>query len=316
MIIFRSTENITGDFRGSFVSIGNFDGVHLSHQFICRKLASEAKQAGTKSLVITFDPHPKMILHPNIRPFFLITTLDEKLERLAACGIDGVLVIPFTMEYSKTTAEEFVHNFLGRKLAIGKIIIGHDYTFGQGKKGNSDYLIAAGRDMGFAVEVVDAVKSGNDIISSTLIRKSIIEGNLKKAAVLLGRYYNVAGKVVTGFGRGITLGFPTANIEPEKELLPPPGIYAAFVDAEEKRYQAVLNIGAKPTFEDYTFSFEVHLLDFSGDLRGKRINTDFVEKLRDIVKFDSPETLKKQIAADVEKAKTILLENISNRQGT
>jgi len=316
MIIFRSTENITGDFRGSFVSIGNFDGVHLSHQFICRKLASEAKQAGTKSLVITFDPHPKMILHPNIRPFFLITTLDEKLERLAACGIDGVLVIPFTMEYSKTTAEEFVHNFLGRKLAIGKIIIGHDYTFGQGKKGNSDYLIAAGRDMGFAVEVVDAVKSGNDIISSTLIRKSIIEGNLKKAAVLLGRYYNVAGKVVTGFGRGVTLGFPTANIEPEKELLPPPGIYAAFVDTEEKRYQAVLNIGAKPTFEDYTFSFEVHLLDFSGDLRGKRINTDFVEKLRDIVKFDSPETLKKQIAADVEKAKTILLENISNRQGT
>jgi len=316
MIIFRSTENITGDFRGSFVSIGNFDGVHLSHQFICRKLASEAKQAGAKSLVITFDPHPKMILHPNIRPFFLITTLDEKLERLAACGIDGVLVIPFTMEYSKTTAEEFVHNFLGRKLAIGKIIIGHDYTFGQGKKGNSDYLIAAGRDMGFAVEVVDAVKSGNDIISSTLIRKSIIEGNLKKAAVLLGRYYNVAGKVVTGFGRGVTLGFPTANIEPEKELLPPPGIYAAFVDTEEKRYQAVLNIGAKPTFEDYTFSFEVHLLNFSGDLRGKRINTDFVEKLRDIVKFDSPETLKKQIAADVEKAKTILLENISNRQGT
>ena len=316
MIIFRSTENITGDFRGSFVSIGNFDGVHLSHQFICRKLASEAKQAGTKSLVITFDPHPKMILHPNIRPFFLITTLDEKLERLAACGIDGVLVIPFTMDYSKTTAEEFVHNFLGRKLAIGKIIIGHDYTFGQGKKGNSDYLIAAGRDMGFAVEVVDAVKSGNDIISSTLIRKSIIEGNLKKAAVLLGRYYNVAGKVVTGFGRGVTLGFPTANIEPEKELLPPPGIYAAFVDAEEKRYQAVLNIGAKPTFEDYTFSFEVHLLNFSGDLRGKRINTDFVEKLRDIVKFDSPETLKKQIAADVEKAKTILLKNINNRQGT
>lgn len=316
MIIFRGTENITGDFRGSFVSIGNFDGVHLSHQFICRKLASEAKQAGAKSLVITFDPHPKMILHPNIRPFFLITTLDEKLERLAACGIDGVLVIPFTMDYSKTTAEEFVHNFLGRKLAIGKIIIGHDYTFGQGKKGNSDYLIAAGRDMGFAVEVVDAVKSGNDIISSTLIRKSIIEGNLKKAAVLLGRYYNVAGKVVTGFGRGVTLGFPTANIEPEKELLPPPGIYAAFVDAEEKRYQAVLNIGAKPTFEDYTFSFEVHLLDFSGDLRGKRINTDFVEKLRDIVKFDSPETLKKQIAADVEKAKTILLKNINNRQGT
>jgi len=316
MVIVRGQEKITEDFRGAFVTIGNFDGVHLSHQFICAKLAAEARTAGTRSLVITFDPHPKMILHPDIKPFYLITTLEEKLKLLDKCGMDGVLVIPFNLDYAKVTAENFAREFLGKILAIKKIIIGHDYTFGHGKKGNSDYLIDCGRDIGFSVEVIDAFKVGDDIISSTLIRKSIIEGNLKKAAVLLGRYYNVAGKVVTGFGRGVTLGFPTANIEPEKELLPPPGIYAAFVDAEEKRYQAVLNIGAKPTFEDYTFSFEVHLLDFSGDLRGKRINTDFVEKLRDIVKFDSPETLKKQIAADVEKAKTILLENISNRQGT
>lgn len=309
MIVFKGIENITEDFCGSFVTIGNFDGVHLSHQIICRKLASEAKNAGKKSLVITFDPHPKMILHPAIRPFYLITTLEEKLKLLEDCGIDGTLVIPFSLDYSKVTAEQFVHEFLAQKLAIKKIIIGHDYTFGQGKKGNSDYLISSGSEIGFAVEVVDAVKAGEDIISSTLVRNLIIKGDFKTVTTLLGRWYNVAGMVVSGRGRGVGLGFPTANIEPEKELLPPAGIYAAFVDIEGKRYLAALNIGEKPTFDDYTFTFEVHLLDFSGDLRGKRLNTEFVEKLRDIIKFDSPEMLKKQIVADVEHAKSILLKN-------
>ena len=312
MIVFKGIENITEDFHGSFVTIGNFDGVHLSHQFICRKLASEAKAAGAKSLVITFDPHPKMILHPDIRPFYLITTLEEKLKLLERCGIDGVLVIPFSLDYSRITAEEFVRGFLGKKLAIKKIIVGHDYTFGRGKKGNSDYLISCGNEMGFAVEVVDAFKVGEDIISSTLVRNSIIKGDFKTVASLLGRCYNVAGIVVSGRGRGIGLGFPTANIEPEKELLPPSGIYAAFVEVEGKRYMAALNIGEKPTFADYTCTFEVHLLDFSGDLRGKRMNTEFVEKLRDIIKFDSPETLKVQITADVEKARSILLKNTNN----
>jgi riboflavin kinase/FMN adenylyltransferase len=309
MIIFKGIENITEDFRGSFVTIGNFDGVHLSHQLICRKLAQEAKIAGTKSLVITFDPHPKMILHPAIRPFYLITTLEEKLKLLEDCGIDGTLVIPFSLDYSRVTAEQFVREFLGQKLAIKKIIIGHDYTFGQGKKGNSDYLISCGREMGFAVEVIDAFKVGEDIISSTLVRNLIIKGDFKSVTDLLGRWYNVAGIVVSGRGRGVGLGFPTANIDPEKELLPPAGIYTAFVDMEGKRYMAALNIGEKPTFADYTFTFEVHLLDFSGDLRGKRLNTEFVERLREIIKFDSPEMLKKQIAADVEKARSILLKN-------
>ena len=216
------------------------------------------------------------------------------------------------MEYSKLTAEQFVREFLGQKLAIKKIIIGHDYTFGQGKKGNSDYLISSGREMGFAVEVVDAFKVGEDIISSTLVRNLIIKGDFKTVTNLLGRWYNVAGIVVSGRGRGVELGFPTANIDPEKELLPPAGIYTAFVDVEGKRYMAALNIGEKPTFADYTFTFEVHLLDFSGDLRGKKLNTEFVEKLREIIKFDSPEMLKKQIVADVEKARSILLEEIKN----
>ena len=306
MIVFRAEEEIAKDFRGSFVTIGNFDGVHLSHRHICRKLAQEATEAGAKSMVITFDPHPKMILHPDIKPFFLITTLEEKLKLLEECGIDAILIIPFSPDYAKTTAREFVYETLGRKLAIKKIIIGHDYTFGRDKKGNDVYLISSGQELGFDVEVIDAFKVGEDIVSSTLIRNLILKGKIAEAAKLLGKWYNVAGTVVTGFGRGVKLGFPTANIDPEKELLPPPGIYAAFVEVEKKRYMAALNIGEKPTFADYTFTFEAHLLNFEGDLRGKRLNTEFVEKLREIVKFDSPEMLKKQIAADVEKVRAIL----------
>ncbi len=307
MIVFKTTEEITEDFRASIVTIGNFDGVHLSHRHICTKLAGEARDAGAKSLVITFDPHPKMILHPDIRPFFLITTLEEKLNLLKDCGIDAVLIIPFSPDYAKTTAREFVYETLGRKLAIKKIIIGHDYTFGQNKKGNDAYLISAGKELGFDVEVINAFKVGEDIVSSTRIRNLILQGKVGEAAKHLGRWYNVAGPVVTGFGRGIKLGFPTANIEPEKELLPPAGIYAAFVEVEQKHFMAALNIGEKPTFADYTFTFEAHLLDFEGDLRGKRLNTEFMEKLRDIIKFDSPEMLKKQIAADVKQVRKILL---------
>ena len=309
MIVFKTIDSITKDFRASFVTIGNFDGVHLSHRHICRKLANEAREAGAKSLVITFDPHPKMILHPDIRPFFLITTLEEKLSLLEQCGIDATLIITFSSDYAKTTARQFVYETLGKKMAIKKIIIGHDYTFGQNKKGNDAYLISSGRELGFDVEVIDAFKVGEDIVSSTLIRNLILQGEVAAAAKLLGRWYNVAGPVVTGFGRGVKLGFPTANIDPEKELLPPAGIYAAFVEVEQKRYMAALNIGEKPTFADYTFTFEAHLLNFEGDLRGKRLNTEFVEKLRDIIQFDSPEMLKKQIAADVEKARAILLNN-------
>ena len=306
MIVFEGIESITRDYRGAFVTIGNFDGVHLSHQHICRKLASEAKSAGKKSLVITFDPHPKMILHPNIKPFYLLTTRSEKMELLASCGVDATVIITFDQHYSKTTAAQFVQDFLWNKLAITKIIIGHDYTFGQARQGNDAFLKTQGRKLGFSVEVIQAFKIDDEIVSSTLIRNYILTGDVRTATHLLGRFYNVAGIVGSGAGRGAGLGYPTANVEPEKELLPPPGIYAVFVTVDGHRFMGALNIGAKPTFEDYTSTFEVFLLDYAGDLRGKKINVLFVEKLRDIVKFDGPESLKRQIAADVEKTKELL----------
>ena len=309
MIVFDSIKSVTDNFRGAFVTVGNFDGVHLSHQCICRKLAAEAKEAAAKSLVITFEPHPKMILHPNIRPFYLITTLPEKLKLLEKCLIDATVVVPFTLEYSRTTAEQFVRRDLVQKLAIKKVIVGHDYTFGQGKSGTSDYLMEEGRKCGFAVEKIDAFKVGEDIVSSTLIRNLILKGNMKKVTTLLGRWYNVKGIVEKGHGRGVGLGFPTANIKTQKVLHPAAGIYAAYAFWRDKRYLAAVNIGAKPTFADYVSTFEVFLLDFAGELRGETIDVHFVEKLRDIVKFDSPEKLKEQIAADVEKTRQILLQS-------
>ena len=200
-------------------------------------------------------------------------------------------------------------DFLWKKLAITKIIIGHDYTFGQARQGNDAYLMAQGQKLGFDVEVIEAFKVGDRIVSSTLIRNCILAGDIPAATRLLGRCYNVAGLVGHGAGRGAGLGYPTANIDPEKELLPPPGIYASFVAVDNHRYMGALNIGAKPTFEDYTATFEVFLLDYTGDLRGEKINVLFVEKLRDIVKFDGPESLKRQIAEDVEKTKEILKNN-------
>jgi riboflavin kinase/FMN adenylyltransferase len=306
MVVFNSIEAVTGDFRGAFVTIGNFDGVHLSHQYICRKLAAEAKQAGAKSIVITFNPHPKMILHPDIRPFYLITTIEERLRMLEECSINAVAVISFTMDYSRTSAQQFVEKELVRKLAIKKIIVGHDYKFGRGKSGTSDYLIAAGREHNFDVEIIDAFKVGDDIVSSTLIRNLLLAGNVKKASTLLGRWYNVTGVVEKGHGRGVGLGFPTANLKAQKELIPAAGIYAAYAFRQGKRYLAAVNIGEKPTFADDVSTFEVFLLDFSEELLGETIDVHFVEKLRDIVKFDGPEKLKKQIAADVEKTRTLL----------
>ena len=306
MRIFEGIEAIDEDFRGAFVTIGNFDGVHLSHQHICRKLAAEAKKTGKRSLVITFDPHPKMILHPNIHPFYLLTTRSEKMALLEGCGVDATVIIAFDMNYSKITAEEFVRDFLWKKLAITKIIIGHDYVFGQARQGNDAFLKAQGRKLGFSVEVIKAFKIDNEIVSSTLIRNCILSGDIPAATRLLGRFYNVEGVVVSGAGRGTGLGYPTANIEPDKDLLPPSGIYAAFVVVDGKRYMGALNIGAKPTFEDYTSTLEVFLLNYEGDLRGEKLNVLFVEKIRDIVKFDGPESLKRQIAADVEKTKEIL----------
>ena len=306
MKVFRDLDQIPEEFKGAVATIGNFDGVHLGHRHIFAKVLAEAARNGCKSVVITFEPHPKMILHPEIRPFYLITSIEEKIERIADTGIDGLVLIRFTREFSQTTAKDFICSILWERLRIRKLFIGHDYTFGKGKEGNEAYLTAFGERLGFGVEVIGAFRTGDEIISSTLTRNTILKGDVGKAASLLGRPYSVGGWVVEGHRRGRTLGFPTANVKPDKDLLPARGIYAVRALLEGKTYGGVLNIGFNPTFSDTALSVEVYLFDFDGDIYGERLEILFIERIRDEVKFDGPAQLVEQIRRDVARAGVIL----------
>jgi len=306
MKVIKDLNDIPHEFQDAFVTIGNFDGVHRGHIPIFEKLIDEAHRENRKAVVITFDPHPKKILHPHIKPFYLITSPDEKIKILEDSGIDGLILIPFDLEFSKITAESFVNDILWGKLHIRKIFIGHDYTFGKNKVGNKAFLADFGEKLGFEVETINAVKLGDEPISSTRLRYAILNGNVKLAARLLGRPYNVSGVVIPGKSRGSVLGIPTANIKPDKELLPAHGVYAVIVDLEGNRHQGVLNIGFNPTFSDNELSVEVYLLDFTGNIYGEKLNVLFVDRLRDEVKFDTPELLVEQVKKDIDQARDIL----------
>lgn len=306
MKIFRNSEEITPEFHNAYVTIGNFDGVHVGHRYIFNQIIEEARRVGSKAVVITFDPHPKMVLHPDRRPFFLITTPQEKMALLEEIGIDGVFLIPFSLEYARTTARSFICDVLWQHFRVRKVFIGHDYTFGYGKEGNQQLLENFGKELGFDVAVIDAVKVRDTIISSTLIRNLILEGRVKDAADFLGRLYNLKGTIVKGHQRGGGLGFPTANLAPEKVLIPRTGVYAALALLNGVRYAAVLNIGFNPTFGNEELAIEVHLLDFKGEIYGETLQVYFVERLRNEVRFASPEELVRQIQQDVAQGTALL----------
>lgn len=300
-----SLEYIPSDFRESMVTIGNFDGIHLGHQDLFRKVTAEARKGRRKSVVITFDPHPQKVLRPEYRPFFLLTPLDEKVRLMDERGIDGLLLIPFTVEFARTRAAEFVERVLWERLRLRKLFVGYDYAFGKNKEGNARYLKECGYQLGFEVEEIGAVEVEGIIVSSTKIRLSILDGDVKLAAKLLGRPYNIYGTVVKGYRRGTDIGIPTANIQSEK-VIPGRGVYVILARVEGKDHRGVLNIGYNPTFGNNELSIEVHLLDFKGDIYGKMVELFFIDRLRDEKKFESPAKLKEQIGQDIERARSIL----------
>jgi len=306
MDVIWGSENIPAGLQGAVVTIGNFDGVHLGHQYIFRHLVAEAHKERRPAVVISFDPHPKMVLHPERRPFYLITSLEEKIRHLSDLGIDALILIPFSLDYARTTAEEFIFGFLWERLRIRKILIGHDYTFGRGKEGNEAFLTAAGGRLGFEVEVLSAFQAGETTISSTRIRNALLAGEVRYAASLLGRPYNLAGEVISGSHRGVALGFPTANIRPNKELVPSRGVYAVNIILEGNGHHGVLNIGFNPTFADQKLSIEVHIFDFNESIYGKHVDILFIERLRDEIRFASPGELVAQIEKDIVRSREIL----------
>lgn len=291
--------------NGSAVTVGNFDGVHLGHQDVLKKLSVLGKKSGLKTAVLTFDPHPVKILAPDVAPK-LIQTRAQKIESLAKQGVDAIVLQEFTPEFAKLPPEDFFETHLVRDLGARHVLVGYDFTFGSKRLGTIETLevLAYHREVG--VTIVPAKMAGQTLVSSSIVRKLISEGAVGMAAKLLTRPFSLEGKVVHGHKRGVALGIHTANLAPLNELLPADGVYATLVRVSGRDYEAVTNVGFNPTFHNRARSVETHLFDFDGDVYGKDMRVDFIERLREEIQFATPEALVTQIKKDIEKAKEAL----------
>lgn len=291
-------ENVRRD-AASFVTVGTFDGIHKGHQAIVKYVVNRAKEQGGRSVVITFDPHPRSVVHGESVP--LLTTIDERADALERLGVDRFIVVQFTPTFSQLDAEAFVVQVLVQTVGLQEIIVGYDHGFGRGRKGDHDLLERLGTLHGFGVDVIPAQVVEAHVVSSSEVRRQLDEGDVGLAAELLGRYYPLAGTVITGDQRGRTIGFPTANLNidhPDK-VVPKQGVYAVRVSGASLPVKGgMMNIGYRPTFEGESLRLEVHLFDFSGDLYGKQLRIEFVERIRAERKFSGIEALVEQLSED------------------
>lgn len=291
--------------KGMLLTIGVFDGVHLGHKHILSKLIEQAKRKNLISGVITFKQHPQSLLEPHSSVPFL-TNLPQRIKLLKDEGAEVVITLSFTLELAQTSAYQFI-NLLQKYLRMSGLVLGSDFTLGRNQEGNADAISTLSRGMDFSLTVVPQVKINGEVVSSTAIRSSLANGDIKKANDMLGRYFSLEGYVISGTGRGTELGFPTANIDIEPErALPADGIYATWAYIDNQRYQSVTNIGKRPTFGEGEQTIEVYILDFQGNLYRQKIKIDIIERLRREERFDNIEELKKQIENDIKQAKAIL----------
>ncbi len=313
MNIFDENSNIEKS-KNTAVTIGTFDGIHRGHRRILDELLRISKEENSRNFVITFEPHPRTVVTQkyDIR---LLTTLDEKKAIFEEYGIENLMVINFTEEFSKLTSEEFIRKFICDKIGARHVVIGYDHKFGRDRGGNETTLRTMGEKFGFDVTRVPPIKENGVVISSTLIRNLLLQGEVEQANTYLGRHYSLSGKVVHGAGRGVSLGFPTANLQPhsKQKLIPANGVYAVSVKLENKVYFGVMNIGFRPTFNQTPHAItEVHILDFNKEIYDENIKVEFVKRLRDEKKFGGKDELVKQIEDDIQKTKEILKEKVTN----
>ncbi|WP_264511524.1 bifunctional riboflavin kinase/FAD synthetase [Flavobacterium sp. N1719] len=285
--------------KGTVVTLGTFDGVHLGHQKIIKKLTESAQKMALKSLVLTFHPHPRTVLQDS-SSLQLLNTIEEKKVLLAHQNIDILVIHPFDKEFSRLTAEEFVVDVLVKKFNVKKIIIGYDHRFGRNRTATIEDLIHFGAVHGFEVEQISAEEINEITISSTKIREALHQGNIKVANDYLGYNYTLSGTVVQGQQIGRTIGFPTANIaiETTEKLIPCNGVYIAFAHIDNKKYEGVMNIGNRPTVNGQSQSIEIHLFDFNTSIYGEKITLELIEYIRPEQKFEDLNALKLQIAKD------------------
>lgn len=294
----------------SIVTIGNFDGVHRGHAEIFSHLKLKSIDRGLSSAVVTFEPHPLKVLAPETAPS-LITTFAQKTALIEETGIDYLVVVPFSKEFSRMPATDFVLKILCGSLGMRHIIIGHDYAFGRNREGNFATLADMGARNGFTLEDLPPVGEEGIVFSSSLVRSAVADGDMTAASRILGRYYQISGTVVHGREIGQTLGFPTANISTPNELLPSDGVYAVMAEIDGQLVKGACNIGMNPTVGGVTRTIEVFLLDFSGLIYDHAITVHFVRRLRPVLKFPDIAALKAAISLDVADTR-VILENMNS----
>lgn len=313
MIILKDFNRLDNRFKNIVITIGNFDGLHIGHKKVIKAVKEDAVARSGTSAVLTFDPHPLKVLRPD-REIKLITPFEEKARLIEEAGIDLLLCLTFDRELAMMEAKDFIRDIIVGRIGVVKVIVGHNYTFGRGRKGNVELLRREGRRYGFTTKVVRNKTLSGKVVSSTGIRELISKGKVYEASLLLGRAYRIQGRVIKGKGRGARfLNIPTANIETEYELIPAEGVYAVQVDLDGLLYGGVMNIGKNPTFGENQLSLEVHILDFSRDILGKKISVYFLKHLRNERRFPDVNSLKEAIIHDIDSAretlKSVVLQN-------
>lgn len=284
------------------VTSGTFDGVHVGHQKILRRLLQRAQEQNGQSVVITYWPHPRLVLFPEDNDLKLLNTIEERIEYLRSYGIDYLLIIPFTKEFSRTTSRSFITDILVRAINTKLLVIGYDHRFGKNREGSFEHLKARSAQYGFEVEEIPREDVDDVGVSSTKIRKALEHGDIETANRYLGRPYTLTSVVERGQQLGRTIGFPTANLAlpPAHKLVPANGVYAVWAKVGSERYPAMMNIGVRPTLSGNHLTLEVHLHNFSGDLYGQHVTVEFVEQLRKERKFQGLASLQAQLALDKE----------------
>ena len=302
MRIFRDFTEKT-EFNNSVVTIGTFDGVHLGHQKILKMLQNEASSINGESILFTFYPHPRMVVFPDSHNLKLIQTIDEKIESLRDFGLDNLIIYPFTKEFSRLTAYEFVRDILVNKLKVKKLVIGYDHHFGRNREGDIEFLKETANIFDFEVIEISAQEIDEVNVSSTKIRNSLLDGNIEKANGFLGRSFSVEGEVVKGNMLGREIGYPTINIQLSNthKIMPLDGVYAVKILIQGVQYNGMMNIGQNPTVRDKTIDlkkYEAHVFDFNEEIYGEQVKILFHHYIRKEKSFDNLEELKAQIQTD------------------
>ena len=284
--------------RNTVAAIGIFDGVHKGHQWLIRRMVASARRKNSKSLVITFHPHPAQVLHQ--RKVSYLVSLPQRLELIKVLGVDSILVIKFTKKFAHLHPEDFVQKYLVERLGVREVFVGDDFRFGENRSGDVDLFEQMGLKYGFMVNHLHPIKKFADKISSSSLRELIGQGHLREAASMLGRKVAVMGKVIHGNGRGKKIGFPTANIKVDSGVLPSQGVYIVHVNLNGRRLKGMANIGHRPSFvsKDLKMHFEIHILKFQENIYGHNLTVEFLKRIRNEQKFSSVEHLVSQIRAD------------------